>query len=109
MNIFIQMPPVHHTDKPPTENFDWYLDDVKYNRSEGLLKFIENVTKDLKSNLKKNERNFWTNLKNDQRKVLLHLSNHSFIIIKPADKGGAIVIMDTDQYEPECLKTLSDI
>ena len=75
---------------------------------EGLLKFIENITKGLKSNLKKNERNFWNNLSNDQRKALLHLSNNDSIIVKNADKGGAIVIMDTDKYESECLKTLSD-
>ena len=47
-------------------------------------------------------------LNNDQRKALLHLSNYGSIIIKPADKGGAIVIMDTDKYQSECLKTLSD-
>ena len=88
--------------------YDWYPDEVKYNRSEGLLKFIENITKDLKSNLKKNERNFWNNLNNDQRKALLHLSNDGSVIIKSADRGGAIVIMDTDKYASECLKTLSD-
>ena len=45
---------------------------------------------------------------NDQRKALLHLSNDDSIIMKPADKGGAIAIMDTDKYESECLKTLPD-
>ena len=42
------------------------------------------------------------------KKALLHLSNDDSIIIKPTDKGGAVVIMDTDKYESECLKTLSD-
>ena len=106
------------TDEPRTDerselkwkskNSDLYPDEIKYNRSEGLLKFIENITKDLKSNLKKNERNFWNNLSNDQRKALLHLSNDDSIIIKSADKGVVIVIVDTDKYESECLKTLSD-
>ena len=45
------------TDEPRTDerselkwkskNSDWYLDEVKYNRSKGLLKFTENITKDL--------------------------------------------------------------
>ena len=109
---------LNQTDEPRTDerselkwkskNSDWYPDEVKYNRSEGLLKFIENITNDLKSNLKKNERHFWNNLSNDQRKALLYLSNDDSVIIKPADKGGAIIIMDTDKYESECLKTLSD-
>ena len=78
-------PPNASTDEPCTDersklkwkskNSDWYPDEVKYNRTEGLLKFIESITTDLISNLKKNERNFWNNLNNDQRKALLHLSN----------------------------------
>ena len=44
----------------------------------------------------------------DQRKALIHLSNDKSIRIKPADKGGAIVIMDTGKYQMGCLKTLSD-
>ena len=68
---FYTNPPSASTDEPRTDerselkwktkNSDWYPDEVKYNRSEGLLEFIENITKDLKSNLKKNERNFWNN------------------------------------------------
>ena len=30
------------------------------------------------------------------------------IVIKPSDKGGAIVIMDTEKYEIRCLETLYD-
>ena len=47
-------------------------------------------------------------MSDDQRKALIHLSNDKSITIKPADKGGPIVIMDTEIYEMECLKTLSD-
>ena len=64
--------------------------------------------KDLKTQIKKNENEFWNNLSDDQRKALIHLSNDKSITFKPADKGGAIVIMDTETYEMECLKTLSD-
>ena len=51
---------------------------------------------------------FWNNLSGDQRKALINLSNDKSITIKPANEDGAIVIMDTEKYEMECLKTLSD-
>ena len=62
----------------------------------------------MKTQIKKNDNKFWNNLSDDQRKALIHLSNDKSITLKPADKGGAIVIMDTEKYEMECLKTLSD-
>ena len=46
---------------------------AKNDRSEGLLKFINNVTKDLKDHLENNENEFWNNLDNDQRKALCHI------------------------------------
>ena len=80
------------------KNSDWYPDSVKNDSSEGLLKFINNVTKDLKDRLKNNEYKFWNKLDNDHRKALLDLANDPSITIKPADKGGSIVIMNTDDY-----------
>ena len=90
------------------KNSDWYPYSVKNDRSEGLLKFINNVTKDLKDHLKNNENKFWNNLDNDQRKALLDLANDPSITIKPADKGGSIVIMNIDDYVKSCLNGLSD-
>ena len=51
---------------------------------------------------------FWNNLNNDQRKALLDLANDPSITIKPADKGGSIVIMNTDDYIKSCLNSLSN-
>ena len=52
------------------KNSDWYPDSVKNDRSEGLLKFINNVTKDLQDHLKHNENKFWNNLDNDQHYLI---------------------------------------
>ena len=72
------------------------------------VKFINNVTKDLKDHLKNNENKFWNNLDNDQRKALLDLANDPSITIKLADKGGSVVIMNTDDYVKSCLNCFSD-
>ena len=82
---------------------------VKNDCSEGLLKFINNITKDLKDHLKSNKDKFWNNLDNDQHKALLNLANDPSITIKPADKGGSIVIMNIDDYIKSCLNSLSDL
>ncbi len=48
------------------------------------------------------------NLTKDERSALENLSSNSEIIIKPADKGGKVVVQDTTTYISEALKQLSD-
>lgn len=43
-----------------------------------------------------------------EKNALSELSNDPTIVIKPADKGGAIVVQDIDRYRNEVLRQLSD-
>ena len=89
-------------------NSEWYSDKVKNNRSEGLVKFIDNITNDLKTHLMKNQNKIWNNLSDEQRKAIVDLANDDSIIIKPADKGSSIVIMNSNDYINACFDTLAD-
>ena len=48
------------------------------------------------------------NLSKEERRVLQDLMKDKHIIIKPTDKGSAIVIWDRDDYLKECKQQLSD-
>jgi hypothetical protein len=48
------------------------------------------------------------NLSTNERKALRSLQNRSDILIKPADKGGAIVLMDRSDYITEGQRQLND-
>uniref|UniRef100_A0A8C5PYS7 Reverse transcriptase n=1 Tax=Leptobrachium leishanense TaxID=445787 RepID=A0A8C5PYS7_9ANUR len=48
------------------------------------------------------------NLTKDERDALSNLKKDLTIIIKPADKGGGIVIMDKVAYDQEALRQLND-
>ena len=89
-------------------NSDWYPDKVKRNQSEGLVKFIDTITNDLKTHLTKNQNKFWNILSDEQRKATVDLANDDSIIIKPADKGGSIVIINSDDYINACFDALAD-
>ena len=52
------------------------------------MKFIDNITNDLKTHLTKNQNKFWNNLSDEQRKAIVDLANDDSIIIKPVDKGA---------------------
>ena len=48
------------------------------------------------------------NLPREERKALTSLKNRTDIIIKPADKGSAVVVMDRQQYIDEAMKHLDN-
>lgn len=48
------------------------------------------------------------NLTKDENRALKELSNNPSLIIKKADKGGGIVVMDRDKYIAEALRQLAD-
>ena len=49
-----------------------------------------------------------SNLSHMEQKDFLKLSNDETIVIKPADKGGAVVILSTGHYQSMIMQHLSD-
>ena len=80
------------SDYTPTPGKDDYLDTY----IETIQKFPISLQK-CKQNITKSEKGAMENLKNDRS-----------IIIKEADKGGAIIIMDTDFYKEKVLEQLNN-
>ena len=78
------------------------------NRFNGLISFIDNVTRDIKHLQHANEIKYWNNLTNNQRSALLRLSGDKKIVIKLADNGEALVIMDSNKCNEVCLQQLTD-
>ena len=60
------------------------------------------MTKTPNINIKNN------NINREGRNALKHLADDHTIVIKPADKGGAIVIQDRDKYIAEGIRQLSN-
>jgi hypothetical protein len=76
-------------------------------RNHQLDNFIDHLT--TSSNIKHSGPKTRPNTTYKERKALEELRNNHNIIIKEADKGGAIVIMDRDYYEEKIAETLADI
>lgn len=62
------------------------------------------LTKEHKS-LKINTR---TNISHNERNAIASLKNNDSLIIKEADKGAAVVLMNTDFYKSKCYEILND-
>ena len=90
------------------KNPDWYPDEVQKNRSPSLQKFISKLLSDSKDNLSANQDSFWSNLDYAQREAIKSLAEDDSIVIKPSDKDGSVVIMNTKDYENECLLHLNN-
>ncbi|GFR64299.1 hypothetical protein ElyMa_005503000 [Elysia marginata] len=54
-------------------------------------------------------RKTFPNLRNGEKQALNELKKYKNITIKPADKGGAVVVLNTSDYIAECTKQLSNI
>ena len=82
----------------PAPNVDVFLD-----------AFIEAVKNDFhKLKLRSHHENPNKNLSTEESKALIHLKNNDNIIIKKADKGTAVVIMNRNDYIKEGIRQFSD-
>ncbi|KAJ1157731.1 hypothetical protein NDU88_010431 [Pleurodeles waltl] len=72
-----------------------------------VLAFEKSVSRKI-GNLQNTQREIFHNISIEELTALQNLSNDPSITIKPADKGGAIVIMPTAMYNAECLRLLNN-
>ena len=78
-------------------------------RNASLDTYCRLVEKDVQDVLKrKHEYKTHNNMNITERKALKDLQNDATIVIKPADKGGAIVIQSVENYEKEIERQLQD-
>lgn len=81
--------------KPPS-NRDKHLDD-----------YIMCLKKTAESNMV--QKNIKPNISRSEQDAIQSLRGNSNIVIKEADKGGAVVIMDSDHYKQMSMDQLSDV
>lgn len=76
-------------------------------REPYLNSYVAKLRQDIKETLAHNHRFQCDNLNKRERVALKRLSNNKEIIMKPADKGGAIVILNTGDYITEAMRQLN--
>ncbi|XP_053546886.1 uncharacterized protein LOC128638774 [Bombina bombina] len=115
-------------------SFDTYIDIQKFGRNLRLKEFYKTDSSEITpfrtpgafdprsqnpsitaytnylSQVSKNipKRRRMDNLTKDERQALKSLTEDTTIVIRPADKGGAVVVMDLQQYRSELLGQITD-
>ncbi len=77
-------------------------------REPYLNTYIDKLRQEITDETLHNRRFQRNNLTKRERAALKRLSNNTDIIIKPADKGGATVIMNTEDYVKEAKRQLDN-
>ena len=75
------------------------------NQNNALENFINNLENMPKSNVNIKCKE---NVTKQQREAIKRLSEDRSIIIKEADKGGSVVVMDSEHYKTMAYSTLND-
>lgn len=75
-----------------------------FNKSAGL--FLKMVSAELETIRKRPATN--RNISSAQYQAIQNLKSYSNLVIKEADKGGKVVVLDRDQYKNICLDILSN-
>lgn len=95
---------------------DTYEDDLVWNKSKfnpkkGRNTLLDKVCHTLESMPLKEDNNTEkkrSNLLKEEEKAMKSLANDNSIVIKEADKGGAVVIMNTEYYKTKILQMLNN-
>ena len=77
-------------------------------REQHLNAYIDKLRQDIKDNMRKDNGVIWKNLSQRERSALHRLNKNKDIVIKPADKGSATVIMDSSEYFKEAMRQLQN-
>ena len=79
---------------------NWHVksDGNPSNNNEDLEEYIKQVYKDTKTMVNDTKDMKWNNLNKSEREALQNLRCDDSIVIKIADKGGAIVVMNKTDY-----------
>ena len=80
----------------------------RQSREPYLNSYVTKLRQDIRERLAYNHRFQRDNLNKRERVALKRLSNNKDIIIKPADKGGATVILNTGDYITEAMRQLNN-
>lgn len=73
-----------------------------------LIAFTKKVSHDMDKMLENRQNKRRDNLSKSERDALNCLAKNDDIIVKPADKGGAVVVMDKSYYITEALRQLEN-
>ncbi|CAJ0918791.1 unnamed protein product, partial [Ranitomeya imitator] len=79
-----------------------------YHPVETYIDFVKNDVKKVLESIEKGDYHVKHNLTIEETKALSSLKENKHIIIKPADKGGSIVVLARDYYMNEIKTQLSD-
>ena len=75
-------------------------------REPYINSYVEKLRQDIKEEISRHHRFQRNNLNKREREALRRLRDNKNIIIKPADKGGATVILNTEDYITEAMRQL---
>ena len=73
-----------------------------------ISRYVENIRQNIIEELTKKRRFQCNNLNTRERAALIRLSNDRNIVTKPADKKGATVILNSEDYVAEALRQLDN-
>ena len=76
--------------------------------NSNLQEYISNIYHDLKTEYEKHKEHAKPNISKDELQAVHNLKTDNDLIVKPADKGGAIVIWPRDAYLAEAYRQLND-
>ncbi|CAJ0933294.1 unnamed protein product [Ranitomeya imitator] len=79
-----------------------------YHPVETYIEFVKNDVKKVLESIQRGDYHIKHNLTVEEKQALSSLRDNRQIIIKPADKGGSIVVLDRDYYMGEIRTQLND-